>query len=198
MEVIEFRPDQGETSFWVKYRVPLVLGGASLFLIVISLVLLFKSVQTETPIEFHEASSSATVGSTIKVDVEGAVVAAGVYTLAAEARVEEALRAAGGLRPDADTAAVAKTLNRAAKLTDGGKIYVPKVGETPPAAAGAGAGSVNINTASVGQLEALPGIGPATAAKIVANRPYQNLSELVGKKVLNLSLFNKLKDQLTL
>ncbi len=195
MEISEFRPDQGEASFWAKYRVPLVLGGGSLLLIVISLVLLIKSVQTEAPIEFHEATSSAASGSPIKVDVEGAVTAPGVYSLSAEARVEDALQAAGGLRADADMAAVARTLNRAAKLTDGGKIYVPKVGETPPAA---GAGSVSINTASVGVLEALPGIGPATAAKIVANRPYQNLTELVGKKVLSPTLFNKLKEQLTL
>lgn len=197
MEVSEFRPDQGEASFWAKYRIPLVLGGGSLLLIVLSLVLLIKSVQTEAPIEFHEATSSAASGSPIRVDVEGAVVAAGVYSLSAEARVEEALQAAGGLRPDADMAVVARTLNRAAKLTDGGKIYVPKVGETP-AVAGVGAGSVSINTASVGALEALPGIGPATAAKIVANRPYQNLTELVGKKVLSPTLFNKLKEQLTL
>ncbi len=107
----------------------------------------------------------------IVVDVTGKVRDPGVHTLPAGSRVTDALRAAGGVRPGTDT----DGLNRARFLTDGEQIVVG--GPAPPAAPGqavggaaAGAGPsapVSLNTATVEQLDALPGVGPVLAQHIV-------------------------------
>lgn len=106
------------------------------------------------------------------VHVAGAVVFPGVYLLPPGARVDDAVAAAGGSTQAADLDA----LNLAAAVADGVRIYVPEHGEevdllTPAAPVVTGvAGPVDINRADVGQLDALPGVGPATAAAIVAER----------------------------
>lgn len=126
----------------------------------------------------------------IVIDVDGAVVAPGVYELGAAARVRDAIAAAGGLASDADTAA----LNQAAPLADGQKVHVPRVGEAASAAASGGSAAtgtatgdpselVNINTASADELDTLPGIGPATAAAIIEDRekigPFTSTEDLM-------------------
>lgn len=113
---------------------------------------------------------SAPAGAAV-VDVTGAVRHPGVYRLAADARVKDAVGRAGGARPGADLAAV----NLAAKLTDGAQILVPERGGAGVAAASAGgapppAAPVNLNTATAEQLDTLDGVGPTTAQKIVAFR----------------------------
>jgi len=109
------------------------------------------------------------------VHVAGAVVAPGLHELAAGARVADAINAAGGLTAEADSARI----NLAAPVVDGSRVYVPVVGEEPPdvavgeAAGDPGttpAGPVNLTTADAAALEALPGVGPATAAAILEHR----------------------------
>jgi competence protein ComEA len=117
------------------------------------------------------------------VHVAGAVNDAGVHRLLPGARVVDAVVAAGGLGPEADEARV----NLAAPVVDGERVYVPRIDEDDPpqpvagarpdgAAVGApgppGAAEVivDINRASVPELESLPGVGPATAAAIVDHR----------------------------
>ena len=110
------------------------------------------------------------------VDVSGAVRRPGVYELPAGARVEDAVRRAGGARRGADLQAV----NLAAKVADGVQIVVPrKGGAAAPTEGGGGggagsagqpAGPVNLNSATEAQLESLDGVGPATAQKILDYR----------------------------
>lgn len=116
------------------------------------------------------------------VFVTGAVNRPGLVSVPDGARVADALTAAGGLREDAD----ASRLNLAEKVRDGTRLYVPAVGEAVPPAVVApsgtsgGAGTaggaasaehpVDLNVAGVEELDALPGVGPATAAAIVAHR----------------------------
>lgn len=57
---------------------------------------------------------------------------------------------------------------------------------------------ISINQASIEELDALPGIGPVTGQKIINNRPYQNFEELLTKKVVNKSTFEKIKDLIRL
>jgi competence protein ComEA len=112
------------------------------------------------------------------VDVVGAVRRPGLYRLREGARVADALHRAGGATRKADVALI----NLAAPLADGTQVTVPKRGAGPavgaatgaggsaPGAPGAPAGPVHLNTATLEQLDALPGIGPVTAQKILDYR----------------------------
>jgi competence protein ComEA len=106
------------------------------------------------------------------VHVAGEVRRPGVYRMAGDGRVIQALRLAGGPTPEADLAA----LNLAAPLQDGQRVLVPPRAPAPPpvgagrAAAPARAGPVSLSTATAAELEALDGVGPALAARIVAWR----------------------------
>lgn len=157
------------------------------------------------------ASSSAVAA--LIVEVNGAVRRPGVYRLPVDARVADAIAAAGGFGPRVDTVA-AQSLNLAAKVADGDQVRVPARGEVTVtarpagaglsgAAAGAGAsasGMVNVNAATSAQLEALPGIGPATAAKIIAARassPFGTVDELRSRKVVGQATFEKIRELVT-
>ena len=132
------------------------------------------------------------------VDVAGAVAHPGVYRLAAGARIADALGAAGGMTAEADTAA----LNKAATVRDGQRIYVPRPGETVPAG---GAGSeaqlkIDVNRATAVELEALPGIGPTTAARIVRSRaghPFARIEELQTRGLVTARVFADIRDLVT-
>jgi competence protein ComEA len=107
------------------------------------------------------------------VHVAGAVRQPGVYRLGAGARVQDAVRRAGGARPGANV----NGINLAAKLADGQQIVVPArgvagasggAGATAGAAApGATAAPISLNSATAEQLDTLDGVGPATARKII-------------------------------
>lgn len=141
----------------------------------------------------------------ITVDVSGAVKQPGVYKLTEGARIEEAITAAGGFDNDADSIFVSKDLNLAQKITDGSKIYIPRQGEQVSgvtqvvgAVNASNIGKISINSASQSELESLSGIGPVTASKIISNRPYNNLQELVDEKIVPSKTFDKIKDQLSI
>ena len=126
------------------------------------------------------SSKKSSSAAEVYVDVDGAVASPGVYRLKEGARVSRAIDAAGGLTTEADVTG----LNRASKVADGQKIYVPTVGEqqaaavtsgadsgaSPTSGAGASSGLVNINTASAAELQTLSGIGPSMAQSIIDER----------------------------
>lgn len=187
-------------AVWRIYMVPLVLGVVSLVFISLSIIIFIKSYQVTEPITFSsdEATQSA-VQSPITIDIEGAVMKPGVYELPSGSRVDDAIVGAGGFSPSVDTDVVAKTFNRAARLSDGAKLYIPmKNSSQVQSAPSIPSSLISINAASESDLDKLSGIGPVTAAKIIAGRPYMRLEELVEKKALSQSAFIKLKDQLTL
>jgi competence protein ComEA len=100
------------------------------------------------------------------VHVAGAVRRPGLYRLEQGSRVADAVARAGGATVSADTSAV----NLAAPLTDGTQVLVPRRVAGPAAAGQAPPGRVSLGSATVEQLDALPGIGPVTAKKIVDYR----------------------------
>lgn len=193
-----------------KLVVALFMGG--MICLGIGLIQFFP--KADETIEFKkggavEAASTSAASADILVDVSGEVKNPGVYTLPASARVQDALRAAGGLSSDADYTFVAKTVNLASAIRDGMKIYIPREGEVSTtvgvvsdSSTGVGleaaSGLVNINSASQSDLEGLSGIGPVTAGKIIAGRPYGSIDDLVNKKVVGQSVFSKIKDQISL
>lgn len=130
----------------------------------------------------------------IVVDVAGAVEAPGVYKLPGGSRIGDALVAAGGLSAQADRAWVAATINLAEPIKDGGKIYIPTKNRNEVTSQQANEstksqGKININTASAGELDSLPGIGSVRAEAIIANRPYAKVEELVSKAKIPQSVY---------
>lgn len=131
-------------------------------------------------------STTVALEAPLVVQAAGAVVDGGVYRLPAGSRVDDLVRAAGGLAPDADRDRV----NLAAPLADGERVWVPRAGqeEVPEVVAGSGGGGggaagsggaasgsaepvvVDLNSATAEELDTLPGVGPATAAAILAYR----------------------------
>ncbi|MFF2399786.1 helix-hairpin-helix domain-containing protein [Streptomyces goshikiensis] len=102
-------------------------------------------------------------GSRIVVDVSGKVRDPGIRRLPAGSRVEDALAAAGGVRPGTDTGG----LNRARVLVDGEQVLVGAPAPPVPGASGPGAGPLSLGSATVDQLDGLPGVGPVLAQHIV-------------------------------
>jgi competence protein ComEA len=121
-----------------------------------------------------DAAPGPASAAEVVVSVVGQVARPGLVTLPAGARVADAIAAAGGLLPDADPAAV----NAAALLTDGQQIAVGVPGAAAPAGPAGGSGSdtgatgglLPLNSATVADLDALPGIGPVLAQRIVDHR----------------------------
>lgn len=157
------------------------------------------------------------LGGELVVEIVGAVQQPGVYRLPAGSRVGDLLTAAGGYGPRVDTGRAEQTLHLAAALTDGVQIRVPSrddvqtepvgpgsaTGGAPSPGTGSGSGSgakVDLNHATQAELEALPGIGPATAQKILAARdeaPFASVDELRSRGILGEKTFAKLRDLVT-
>ena len=151
------------------------------------------------PIAVVEPSATVTPAPSVVVDVAGAVGRPGVVRLPYGTRVADAIAAAGGPAPDADLASV----NRAALLRDGARVYVPHFGETPPAGSlGSDAeGKIDINHATAAELEQLPGVGPSTAGRIVRSRDqraFSKIDELQSRGLVTARVFADIRDLVTL
>lgn len=155
------------------------------------------------------ASTAQGAASQIAVDVEGAVVSPGVYTLAAGSRVGEAIEAAGGFAEGAAAAQV----NRAQKLEDGVQVYVAREGEaaatgtagSAAASASSAAASqqakVNINTATSEQLQTLQGVGEGIASRIIdyreKNGSFKKIEDLKNVSGIGDARFAAIEESIT-
>ena len=196
-------------AFFYKYRFPLIVLLTGLALVGLG-ILINKVDVSPTKVEVLEATTEAqNITSEIVVEVAGEVEKPGVYRVAKDSRIEDLLILAGGISENADRAWMDKTLNRAAKLSDGVKIYIPAVGEQTTATSAKntaeyqtvsadssvrGSGLVNINSATLKELDTLPGIGPVYGQNIIEHRPYSNVEELLSKSVLKSSVYEKIKN----
>lgn len=181
-----------------NFKIPI---GLSLIGLVLILGGVFSSGLTKSKPKSFPKESLVEGLKMMAVDVSGAVSKPGVYRLKDGSRIEDAVAAAGGFTQDVNQEYISKSLNMAQKLSDGSKVYVPAQGEeiAKPNINISGANisaKVNINTSSPAELENLPGIGPITAAKIISGRPYQGAEDLLSKKIIGKSLFDKIKDSI--
>lgn len=136
--------------------------------------------------------------TSVTVAIAGEVKTPGVYTLPFGSRVAALVAAAGGYSSTAEPSLV----NPVQILTDGDQVRVPSkfAAQALSAAGGSKTGSsktptgrVNVNTASPSELEALPGVGPKMAAKIVAGRPFAGMADLDKVKGIGPSMLKKLE-----
>jgi competence protein ComEA len=122
------------------------------------------------PVRVAKSSTAPASATRLFVNVVGAVRRPGLYRLEEGSRVADAVTRAGGPTPKAQI----ELLNLAARIADGEQIVVPRRGLAGPAAGAAGApaaaGPVHLNSATLDQLDALPGVGPVTAQKILDYR----------------------------
>ncbi|MEK7595852.1 MAG: helix-hairpin-helix domain-containing protein [Patescibacteria group bacterium] len=161
----------------------------------------------------------------IFVEISGAVKSPGVYKLLPGARLNDLLLMANGFAKNADTLWVSKHLNKAEKVYDGMKVYVPNISEnfsvtltpgvpnTQASAANTvftGNGEVskpglvlsdisktNVNKAGAAELDVLPGVGSSYAQKIIKSRPYKDFEDFKKRSGIPFKTANSLKNQLS-
>lgn len=152
------------------------------------------------------ATTSTTTPEALVVHAAGALQAPGVYRLPPGSRVADVVNAAGGPAPDADL----ERVNLAAPLADGSQVHVPRVGEPAPVpvgGSGGGAGGatttgpLDLNAATLAQLEELPGVGPATAQAIVEERErrgrFGSVEELLDVRGIGPAKLDGIRDLVT-
>lgn len=197
------RPTGEESLLDVAYPTPrlqvtvrhAVLAALTVVVLVAGVLALQSRSPEPVAVELPAVGTSEAPAADLVVSVVGAVTEPGLLTLAPGSRVHDALLATEPLA-DADLLA----LNLAQKLTDGQQLVVPVVGESHPGdVTGSG---ISLNSASASELTALPGIGPATAAAIVAHREsaggFGAVEDLLQVKGIGPAKLEGLRDQVTL
>jgi competence protein ComEA len=209
--------DRNRTVIFIVLSV-VAVGGAAIFYI--------QQPKQET-IEILPAAATATPAATptplppptgtpapVRIYITGAVSKSDVYFLPAGSIVKDAIEAAGGLTAEADPVRI----NQALELQDQQHIHIPKLGEEnspPPVQGGPGSPSqpnkpnpdaetgalINLNTATLEQLDQLPGIGPAIAQRIIDYREqsgsFKTIEEITEVSGIGEATFNKIKDLIT-
>lgn len=203
-----------------KYLLEIILLTVALIITIIALVIYAKNSQENTDQEITTNNQSEqTLSRKIFVDVSGAVKKPNIYQINFGARIKEIIDKAGGLSDDADVMFFSRNFNLARIVVDQEKIYIPSIMEinngifiqnqqtldyTSPrqnsnvsvettAGLQEAQSLINLNSATIEELDQLPGIGQVTANKIIINRPYSTIDELLTKKVVNKSVFEKIK-----
>ncbi|HUV46873.1 MAG TPA: helix-hairpin-helix domain-containing protein [Candidatus Bathyarchaeia archaeon] len=199
-------------NFIAKNKLSLILGfiGVSFLIIGTLSTLILTSKKQSSNIEIIPSEEEQI--SEIYVHISGAVQRPGLYKLSSGARVNDVLVAAGGLASDANRQWFEKTVNLAQKLTDGVKLFIPFEGSDPVQGqtitqeqtsifSQDSQGKVNINTASLNELDSLPGLGPVYAQRIIDYRNthgfFSKVEDLINIPGIGEKTLEKFKDQIT-
>ncbi len=194
-----------------KYWLELSLITIAIATLVVSTLLYVSSIEKNKQFVVPKKAPSPTraVSHDIFVDVSGAVNNPGLYKASESSRLNDLIDLAGGFTDNADRNFFYKNFNLAKIITDQDKIYIPTTfevtngyilpenqpqTESVSSANNYSSSKININKATQPELETLPGVGPVTAQKIIGNRPFKALQELVDKKITTTSTFEKIKD----
>lgn len=208
-----------------KYFLEIILLTVALVITITALVIYVKNNQnSEEEIQTTPTFPTALISpSKIFVDVSGAVKKSNVYEVSFGVRLKDVVDKAGGLSEEADKMFFNRNFNLARIVTDQEKIYVPSIMElnsgifiqnqrtldyvssnmgvindAPTTNTSTNNQLINLNSATVEELDQLPGIGQTTANKIIKNRPYSNIEELLTKKVVNKSVYEEIKELIEL
>ncbi|MCY8490375.1 helix-hairpin-helix domain-containing protein [Bacillus atrophaeus] len=202
--------------FYQHKKIILTAGAVVIFIVIL---LIFPGAKKQEPVQQITASPDTAGtqvqqqeskgdadGEKIIIDIKGAVKHPGVYELKTGDRVSQAIEKAGGINSEADE----KQVNLAELLQDGTVVYIPSEGEesTQSASANAsvqnGAGKealVNINTASLEELQAISGVGPSKAEAIIAyreeNGKFQAVEDITNVSGIGEKSFEKIKSAIT-
>ena len=179
---------------WLERNQFLALGAAGFLLLA---GLFVRDVLGGDPPAALIVREGAPSGEAVRVHVTGAVAVPGVYLLAGDARVEDAIATAGGVTLDARP----QDLNLARQLRDGERIEVPGPSSSAALSNEVTGRLVDLNKATARQLMDLPGIGDAYSKRIIDSRavdgPYRSVDELRTRNVLPLSTFETVRDYVT-
>jgi len=201
------------TQFSRHYLAEIILISISFVILMISLLVLVISNSANSASKHADdsqiriASDEADIAETIIVEIAGAVEQPDVYEIPEKSRLKDLLLKANGLSKSADRTFFARNFNLAEMLKDEEKIYIPSVKEVEEGLYGdvldesSAQGEnmlINVNTSDKASLDLLPGVGPVIADKIIAGRQYKALEELVTRKIIGKSLFEKIKDKLAI
>ena len=197
----------------LRYKSEVILLSCALLISIVSLALFFLQKNTEkiTPVVTQKNEThTAPQKQTITIDISGAVKNPFVYTFDSSARIIDAIQKAGGLTEEADEAFVKRNINYARVMIDQEKIYIPFLSDTsngtilenkrvidytqPNTISLIANTKININNASLLELDQLPGIGKVQSEAIFNNRPYTNTQDLVKNTVIKQSVYDKIKD----
>lgn len=199
-------------KYWLE--ILLLLAAFSITIVSLTILEINNKPKDEEEIITNQDESLDSFLQNIYIDVSGEVIKPDVYKVKSGTRLKEIMALAGGLSKNADDGFFYRNYNLSRILVDQEKIYVPSVWEvsngyfmenrqtlnfiTAVERAKPEISVININNASIEELDTLPGIGKITAEKIINNRPYQTIEELVTKKIVNKSVFEKIKNQINI
>lgn len=201
-----------------KYLLEIVLLSMALIITITALVIYAKNNQENTDQEITTNNQpEQTLSGKIFVDVSGAVKKPNVYEISFGTRLKDVVDKAGGLSDEADTIFFNRNFNLARIVTDQEKIYIPSTVEinngvfmqnqltldyTSPSAGVVNNAPtnqlINLNSGTLEELDQLPGIGQVTANKIITNRPYSIIDELLTKKIVNKGVYEKIKSLISI
>jgi len=212
MKLVEEAATDSLRSFWEAFRGEIILIGVACMILLGSIGFFSYSENAkQTQLRIVEDKPEDESISTLKtnfIHIAGSVENPDVYEMAQNARLRDVLEKANGLSIKADRTYFERNFNLAEVVSDGQKIYIPSLEEVEEGlvsdtkSAGvvrvvvASEGGMNINVASDAQLDTLPGVGAKTVQKIVENRPYTSIQELLDKKIVGQATFDKIKTKI--
>lgn len=177
-----------------KTIVILIILGVTFYSILQSYFSFSQSSSSSSPNE-QEITQSEDIK--IFVHIDGCIKSKNVYSLKSGTRLFELIEMAGGYTEEADLDLISKKINLSEIIKDQGKYLIPCINNDLDTDVINDSATININMASIYELESINGIGEKTAEKIIQGRPFLTTEELVSSKIISLNLFEKIKDQIS-